>query len=52
MVKLIAEDILPRYSNIIYVNGDAKDVIPTLPDNIDIAFIDADKKPKHKYIST
>ncbi len=47
--KLIAEDILPRYPNIIYVNGDAKDIIPTLPDNIDIAFIDADKNLTQTY---
>lgn len=45
----IAKKYLAKYDNIEYLIGDAIDVLPALPDDIDIAFIDADKKQTQAY---
>ena len=45
----LAKQFIAKYSNIKYCQGDAIDILPTLPNQIDIAFIDADKKQTQEY---
>ena len=45
----VAREYIKKYPNIEYLEGDAIDMLGNLPDNIDIAFIDADKKQTQLY---
>lgn len=45
----LARDYISNYPNITYCEGNAIDLLPNLPNNIDIAFIDADKKQTQSY---
>lgn len=45
----VAKEFITKYPNIKYLEGNAIDILPNLPDNIDIAFIDADKKQTQSY---
>lgn len=45
----LANEYISKYANIKSLIGDAMEVLPTLPDKIDIAFIDADKKQTRQY---
>lgn len=45
----LAKQFIAKYSNIEYCQGSAIDILPTLPNQIDIAFIDADKKQTQEY---
>ncbi len=45
----VAKEYIKKYPNIEYVEGDAIDMLGDLPYNIDIAFIDADKKQTQHY---
>ncbi|ASG68257.1 O-methyltransferase [Francisella halioticida] len=45
----LAKELIVKYPNINYLEGDAINILPELPNNIDIAFIDADKKQTQKY---
>ncbi|API86684.1 O-methyltransferase [Francisella uliginis] len=45
----VAKEFISKYPNIKYLEGNAIDILPNLPDNIDIAFIDADKKQTQSY---
>ena len=45
----VAREYIKKYPNIEYVEGDAIDMLGDLPDNIDIAFIDADKRQTKLY---
>ena len=47
--EVVSREFIKKYPNIEYVEGDAIDVLWDLPDNIDIAFIDADKKQTRLY---
>lgn len=47
--EAIAKEFIAKYPNIEYCQGNAIDILPTLPDQIDIAFIDADKKQTQQY---
>lgn len=47
--KQLAKEFIAKYPNIEYCQGNAIDILPTLPNQIDIAFIDADKKQTRKY---
>ncbi|QIW10039.1 class I SAM-dependent methyltransferase [Francisella sp. LA112445] len=45
----VAKEFISKYPNIKYLEGNAIDILPSLPNNIDIAFIDADKKQTQSY---
>ncbi|WP_150467439.1 O-methyltransferase [Francisella sp. SYW-9] len=45
----VAKRFISKYPNIKYFEGNALDILPSLPNNIDIAFIDADKKQTQSY---
>ena len=45
----LAKEFITKYPNIEYCQGNAIDILPTLPNQIDIAFIDADKKQTQEY---
>lgn len=45
----LAREHIKKYPNIEYCEGYASDILPSLPNNIDIAFIDADKKQTQSY---
>ncbi|EDZ90469.1 O-methyltransferase [Francisella tularensis] len=45
----LAKEFIAKYPNIEYCQGNAMDILPTLPNQIDIAFIDADKKQTQEY---
>ena len=45
----LAKEFIAKYLNIEYCQGNAIDILPTLPNQIDIAFIDADKKQTQEY---
>ncbi|MFT4693430.1 MAG: caffeoyl-CoA O-methyltransferase, partial [Francisella sp.] len=45
----VAREYIKKYPNIEYVEGDAIDMLGDLPDNINIAFIDADKRQTQLY---
>ncbi|OEZ33278.1 methyltransferase [Francisella endosymbiont of Amblyomma maculatum] len=45
----LAKEFIAKYPNIEYWQGNAIDILPTLPSQIDIAFIDADKKQTQEY---
>lgn len=47
--EAIAREFIAKYPNIEYCQGNAIDILPTLPNHIDIAFIDADKKQTQQY---
>ncbi|AEI36145.1 O-methyltransferase [Francisella salina] len=47
--EVVAKDFIAQYPNIEYCQGNAIDILPTLPDQIDIAFIDADKRQTQQY---
>ena len=48
----VAKEFISKYPNIKYLEGNAIDILPNLPDNIDIVFIDADKKQTQSYFDT
>ncbi|AIT08566.1 methyltransferase [Candidatus Francisella endociliophora] len=45
----LARQFIGKYPNITYCEGDAVDLLSSLPNNVDIAFIDADKKQTQNY---
>lgn len=45
----VAKEFISKYPNIKYLEGNAINILPNLPGNIDIAFIDADKKQTQSY---
>ncbi|MED7788566.1 class I SAM-dependent methyltransferase [Francisella sp. 19X1-34] len=45
----VAKEFISKYPKIKYLEGNAIDILPSLPNNIDIAFIDADKKQTQSY---
>ena len=45
----VAKEFISKYPNIKYLEGNAIDILLNLPGNIDIAFIDADKKQTQSY---
>ncbi|ORM38701.1 methyltransferase [Francisella endosymbiont of Ornithodoros moubata] len=45
----LVKEFIAKYPNIEYCQGNAIDILPTLPNQIDIAFIDADKKQTQEY---
>lgn len=48
----VAKEFISKYPNIKYIEGNALDILPNIPNNIDIAFIDADKKQTQSYFDT
>ena len=45
----LAKDYISKYPNIKYLQGEALNILPDIPNNIDFAFIDADKKQTREY---
>ena len=45
----LAKGYISKYPNIKYLQGEALNILPDVPNNIDFAFIDADKKQTREY---
>ncbi|TDT72063.1 putative O-methyltransferase YrrM [Allofrancisella inopinata] len=45
----VAKEFIAKYPNIEYLEGDASEILSSMPNCIDVAFIDADKKQTQKY---